>query len=232
MKNLGTNKNKFKLYQIIGMLLLCLSLIMGTFSLTTAWFRDESVTSNAPNIAIVGTIGLDITTNFNFKNLVLAPDTTYTVDRDNNDIGTYVKKSADNNIDGAFCRVKYDYYRERQPEEELNFEPDELTLYFGNNKITESTSYTGDDLGKWYYVGPGEAGDPGYYYYIGIIRESSIQFNAGYTVNNKLYNVIAGVPVDITFTFEAIQWQYGAYHDWDSESPQIFKEYAAQISSH
>ena len=233
MRNLGTKKNKYWLYQVIGILLLCISLIMGTYSLTTAWFRDESITSNgAPNIAIIGTIGLDITTNFNFKNLVLAPDTTYTQDRDNNDIGTYIKKSADNDIDGAFCRVKFEYGRELQPEEDETFTPDELTLYFGNGKITDSTTYSDSDMGKWYYVGSGEAGDPGYYYYIGIIREASIQFNAGYTVNNKLYNVIAGVDVDIKFTFEAIQWQYGAYHEWDSESPDVFKQYALHISSH
>ena len=227
-----TRKRNFRLYQIAGIALLCISLIIATYSFSLAWFRDESVTSNSPNIAIIGTIGLDVTTNFNFKNLVLAPDTTYTVDRDNQDIGTYIKTSSAHNIDGAFVRVRYEYERDLEPGEDPSFIPDELTLYFNDGKITESSTYSDSDEGKWAYVGSGEAGDPGYYYYIGIVRNANIIFNAGYTVNNKLYNTIKGDPVQITLTFEAIQWQYGAYHDWDSVSPQVFKGYAAKVSNH
>ena len=62
-----------KLYQIIGILLLCFSVIALSYNITTAWFMDESITSKGePDIIVIGTIDIDVTTNFNFYNIALA----------------------------------------------------------------------------------------------------------------------------------------------------------------
>ena len=84
-------RTKYSLYQVIGIALLCISLIMLTYNTTIAWFRDESITSNGTKVAIIGNLGLTVTTNFDFYNLALAPDTTYTTDVNGDDIGTYIR---------------------------------------------------------------------------------------------------------------------------------------------
>ena len=100
-KNFKPKKDR-KMYQIFGILLLCFALI-SIFSYTTiSWLMDESTTSNGePNITLVGTLDLDVTTNFKFKNLALAPDTTYTTDQSGEDIATYLKNYNLKDIDGS-----------------------------------------------------------------------------------------------------------------------------------
>lgn len=208
MKNLHGKKNYF-IYQILGIVLLCVSLIALTYSFTTSWFRDSSTTSNGePNVSIIGTIGLDVTTNFNFYNLALAPDTTYTLDKDNKDIGTYVKTSEDHNIDGAFVRIKFETNRS------------EVTLYFNGN-TTSSSTYSSSDKNKWVYNS-----SDGYYYYLGSVKETNIQFNAGYSVDNTLNNEKANATVVFSFKVEAIQRQYGAYKAVWTTAPEIFNSFA------
>ena len=95
-------KNGKRLYQVIGMALLCVLVVYMSYTATTAWFLDESITSNGkPNIMIIGTVDLDVKSNFNFYNLVLAPDTYYTTYTENGvprSYGTYLTTSEDNDV--------------------------------------------------------------------------------------------------------------------------------------
>ncbi len=194
-------------------------------SLSFAWFRDESTASTPDNtVSVIGTLDLDITTNFNLRNMVLSPDTTYIVDKNNNDIGTYVKTSDKHNIDGAYVRVKF------------TCDVKELTLYFASNKFTTSTTYSEGIKNKWFY----NTAD-GYYYYIGCIDDAGTQFNAGYYVSNTLVNdgagstgyyvdngianVTAGTSCLITLKFESIQRQYGASAEVWTTAPTVFKDF-------
>jgi len=201
------NKAHFnKIYQLLAIVLLCVSLIILTYNSTVAWFRDESITSNsAPNIKIIGTLGLDVTTNFNFYNLALAPDTTYLKDVNDSDIGTYIKVATEHNIDGAYVRVRYTCNRP------------ELTLHFDSDMLTTITS---PEDGSWVY----NAGD-NFYYYLGFIGKSNTQFNAGYTVDNTLDNTDAYADVEIELYFETIQRQYGASSAVWTTSPDCFKAF-------
>ena len=213
MKQFNKRRN-YKLYQIIGILLLCISFVALSYNISLAWFRDRTITSNGePNIEIIGTIGLDVTTEFNFYNLALAPDTIYKSDA-NNDIGTYVKTSAEHNIDGAFVRIKF--YTNRP----------EVTLYFENNLTTASatSNYTGTegvDKNKWVY-NPTD----NYYYYLGNVMNTDILFNTGYKVDNTLNNLVAGKTVILGFIVEGLQRQYGAYKAEWTTAPQIFNTFA------
>lgn len=194
-------------------------------SLSFAWFRDASTTSNPNNtVSVIGTLDLDITTNFDLRNMVLSPDTTYTVDKNNDDIGTYVKTSASHNIDGAYVRVKF------------TCDVKELTLYFVSNKFTTSTTYSADIKNKWFYNTTDD-----YYYYIGYIDDAGTQFNAGYYVSNTLVNagagsagyyvdngitnVTAGTSCLITLEFESIQRQYGASAEVWTTAPKVFQDF-------
>ena len=114
------------------------------------------------------------TTNFNFRNLVLSPDTTYLVDKDGEDIGTYIKTSEAHNIDGAYVRVRYTSSRP------------ELTLHFDSRYFTTATAYSEAQENHWVY-NP----DDDFYYYIGHIDDDFTQFNAGYYVDNTIDNTIS-----------------------------------------
>lgn len=213
-------KNLNRLYQIIGILVLCLSVIMLSYNVTVSWFRDESSTSNGePNISIIGTIDLDVTTNFNFYNLALAPDTIYTLDQDGSDIGTYIKTSANNDIREVYVRIKYT--TTRKDKATGNTIPcTELTLYFNNN-TTKATTYTSSEKNKWVY----NSAD-GYYYYLGSIGSTNVQFNAGYATDNTFNNAKAKSDVYVKLEIEAIQRPYGAYKAvWDT-APAIFNSFA------
>lgn len=205
-------RSNYKLYQIIGILLLCIGFIALSYNVSLAWFRDRTITSNGePNIQIVGTIGLDVTSKFSFYNLTLAPDTIYKTDA-NNDLGTYLKTSEDHDIDGAFVRIKF--YTNRP----------EVTLYFENNLTTSSATSTYSeaiDKDEWIY-NPSDD----YYYYLGIVRETEIQFNAGYKVDNTLNNLVAGKSVMLGFIVEGLQRQYGAYRAEWSTAPELFNSFA------
>ncbi len=209
----NTNSNSIfrnRIYQIFGIAILCIVLVMTVFNVTLGWFKDESITSSGdPNIILIGTISLDVTTNFNFYNLALAPDTIYTLDKDNADIGTYVKTSAEHDIDGAFVRIRF-----------VCTNRPEVTLYFDSSNITTVSTYNESIRNRWYYSETDE-----YYYYLGNVETTNVQFNAGYRVDNTLNNSVAGQVVSFNFTIEAIQRQYGAYHDW-STAPTVFNQFA------
>lgn len=208
----SNNKKDIKgIYQMFGIVLLCFAIIILTYNITYAWFRDKSVTSNNPNITIVGTIALDVTTNFKFTNLTFAPDTTYTLDSSGNSLSTKIKTADNHDIDGAFVRVRWTTNRS------------EITLHFGNN-VTSSSDYLGSsDENKWYY---NEI--DGFYYFIGVVNNQDVIFNDGYYVDNTLYNAKAGAPVEMSFYVEGLQKQYGAYLAEWTTAPTIFKTYARQ----
>jgi len=226
--NVSVKNKKFFSYQLYGMVLLLVMLLIALTTGTIAWFKDESTTSNGdPHIMIIGTIDLNVTTNFNFFNLSLAPDNIYTTDKDNADIGTYVNTiSGSHNIDGAYVRIKFTNTRVNQGTSTEIDNSDLLTLYFTGNTTTNSsytessTSVAASDKNKWYLH------TDNYYYYIGNVYNDPILFNAGYQTSNYMTNVEAGADVNLTFEVEAIQRQYGAYLEEWPTAPQIFKTYA------
>lgn len=206
-----------KLYQIFGIILLCISVFALSFSITSAWFLDESVTSNGgdDDILIIGTVDLEVNAFFNYYNLVLAPDTLYLSDVINGETKSYkttVKTSDENDAKTVYVRAKFTTNRS------------ELSLYFDN--LTTSTTYTprnGENLNddeKWYLH------TDGYYYYIGEVGTEEVTFNKGYYVNNELNNSVAKEAVDIEFVFESIQRHYGAYKEVWEGAPTIFKQFA------
>ena len=235
MKKHGGKKQTL-LYQIFGMALLAIAVVVLVFNSTVAWFRDSSTTSNgSPNIKIIGTIALDVTTNFNLYNLTLAPDTVYLLDKSGADIGTYLntnnkdvvgKDPADkHNIDGCLVRIKFTSKFNRLKEAD-GFTPREFTnlsLYFTTAPLEVATSSTtfseATHLNKWLYDGE-------YYYYLGIVDKTTVTFNNGYKIDNKLTNDISNEPVDLEFTVEAIQRQYGAHEEMWEDSPALFKSFA------
>lgn len=208
---LGQKSKLNYLYYLVLVIILLVAFVWGVVRVTASWLEDESTTSNPdPSVSIIGTLDLEITTNFNFRNLVLSPDTTYLVDKDGEDIGTYIKTSEAHNIDGAYVRVRYTSSRP------------ELTLYFDSRYFTTATAYSEAQENHWVY-NP----DDDFYYYIGHIDDDFTQFNAGYYVDNTIDNTKAGEDCQITLYFETIQRQYGASaHDADwSTSPKIFQDF-------
>ena len=217
-------KNGKRLYQVIGMALLCVLVVYMSYTATTAWFLDESITSNGkPNIMIIGTVDLDVKSNFNFYNLVLAPDTYYTTYTENGvprSYGTYLTTSEDNDVKTIYVRCKVEI---------IVPAPAELTLYFINQETNTSNLTTGNgssyqesrDHNKWFYNST-----DGYYYYIGSIGTQRVEFNSGYHVNNALWNDIAYGDVSIKMTFESIQRPYGAYHALWETAPAVFNQFA------
>lgn len=218
-------KNHGYIYYSVLVVLLLMAVVWCVASFTSAWFRDESTSSNPDtSVSVIATLDLDITTNFNLRNMVLSPDTTYTIDKNGSDIGTYIKTSAKHNVDGAYVRVKF------------TCDIKELTLYFVSSKFTTSTTYSASVKDKWFY----NSAD-GYYYYIGYIDDAGTQFNAGYYVSNTLVNegagasgyyvdngianVTAGTPCQITLKFESIQRQYGASAEVWTTAPNVFKAF-------
>lgn len=212
------NSHMRKLYQIIGIILLCVILFIASYQITLAWFVDQSVTSNGePNILVVGTVDLNVETNFNFYNLVLAPDTIYTENIEDGKTVSYatrINAGVSNDTGTIYVRAKFETNRQ------------ELSLYFNN--LTTATSYPEDEEsrknvnGKWFYNEP-----DGYYYYIGGVGTSEVIFNAGYYVDNTLNNSKAGEEVEINFVFESIQRPYGAYHAVWTTAPTVFDGFAS-----
>lgn len=224
-----TNKRSIKLaYQVLGILFLCVSLIYFTYHVTSAWFEDTSTTSNGiPSVEKIGTIDVDVRVGnnnaFEFANMTLAPDTLYYTENPTSgdiDYATYIKAGENNNIGNIYVRVKFSCNRP------------ELSLYFVNALADNAiTTFTSDLAGKWVYSyedtdNDGNA-DTGYYYYLGGVGQEEITFNNGYKVNNSLHNGIAGQPVDMSISVEALQSPYGAYlAEWGS-APDVFKSGAA-----
>lgn len=218
-------KNTKRWYHIIGIALLCVLTVYLSYSVTVAWFLDESVTSNGkPNIMVIGTVDLDVQSNFKFYNLVLAPDTYYTTYTENGvprSYGTYLTTSENNDTKTIYVRCKVEIVVPA---------PAELTLYFINQQTQQSNLTSGDgtsyqesrDHEKWFYNDK-----DGYYYYIGSIGTEEVEFNSGYHVNNALWNDIAYGDVSITMTFESIQRDYGAYDAiWGDDAPKVFTDFA------
>lgn len=221
MKKFNIVKHR-KTYQIIGIMILCIVLILISYNFTLSWFMDESVTSNNPTISVVGTIDMKVTTNFDFYNLVLAPDTTYTTDQGGQDIGTYIRTNdstagGNHDVRGVYVRIKSTITKE-------SVASSELSLYFADGVLTSTlptASYASSDSGKWVY---NPADD--YYYYLGAISTTNIQFNAGYKTNNTFTNSIANDNVNIHFVIEAIQRPYGAYKAVWTTAPNVFNTFA------
>ena len=213
MYKLHKKHNLKKLYQILGIVLLCVVAIYASYGITLAWFMDESITSNGkPTILLIGTVDLNVETSFDFYNLVLAPDTYYTTYLDGEQekrYGTYLTTTENNDVGTIYVRAKFETDR------------DELSLYFDDN-ITTNSSYSESDKNKWCLHN-------GWYYYIGSVGTSEVEFNRGYYVDNTLHNGVAEQSVYIEFTFESIQRPYDAYKAvWENEAPAIFKEFAEQ----
>lgn len=216
-KNFKKN-DKRKVYQIFGILLLCFALVSIFSYSTVSWLMDQSTTSNGePNIVLVGTLDLDVTTNFKFKNLALAPDTTYTTDQSGEDIATYIKTSTLHDIDGAYVRIRFTTTRKNVGDSSYIDNSDLLSLYFVGN-LTTATTYSDSTKNKWFYNS-----SDNYYYYIGGIYSSNIMFNRGYKTSNTMQNIYADADVRLEFIVESIQRQYGASAEVWNTAPQIFK---------
>jgi len=206
------NKNNRRIYQILGVCLLCISLICLAYEATSAWFLDKSTTSNGDlKITVIGTLELDVQTNFNFYNLTLQPDYTYLVDKDNEAIGTYIKTNDDeHDINGAFVRIKYTTRRKLAGSTEWVDNSDLLSLYFDP-----------ENEEKWVYNN-----DDGYYYYLGSVFDEFIEFNKGYKTSYKIGNEYKNAQVEIGIQVESIQRQYGAYHEVWPSAPEAFENFA------
>lgn len=186
-----------------------------------SWFEDKSTTSSPDTtVMVIGKIALDVTYNFGFRNLALAPDTTYIEDIEGNKFETYLKTSASHNIDGAYVRILCEIDGGKDASGNTISRP-EVTLHFASGKLISSapSTYSSTYQNKWFL------GDDGYYYYIGCLDDVGTQFNDGYYVDNTLTNLVKGSPVSIRITIEAIQRQYGASSaEWTS-SPDLFKSF-------
>lgn len=223
---LKSGKNRWKWYQLIGITVLCFVFVMLSYNITSAWFMDESTTSNGgANIDVIGTIDLEVTSNFDFYNLALAPDTVYTTDQKGVDIGTYLCTSTKNNIKEVYVRIKFTNTRE-DGAGGSHINCTELALYFNNN-LTTATSYTSTENNKWVY----NSAD-GYYYYLGKVGTTKVQFNAGYITDNTITNSSAGSKVNIRMVVEAIQRPYGAYKSAWETAPTIFNSFALADSGY
>lgn len=223
---LKTNKS---LYQVIGITLLFVTLAFLFINTTLSWFRDESITSNGkPNIKVIGTIGLDVSTNFNIYNLTFAPDSIYVVDNLNQNIATTIKTNDKHNIDGCFVRIKFENVYKDLKESDGTTPRDlsVLSLYFIKTPLyTPDVNYQQSNNNEWVYDD-----ESGYYYYLGIVDNNLVTFNDGYRINNRLDNSVKGEDVILTFTVEAIQRQYGAYTALWDDAPKIFNTYASTVS--
>ncbi len=221
MKKDFETKSKFNIYTIVVAIVLCMIALTVFSTQTLSWFMDESTTSNGePDITLIGTLDLDITTNFKFKNLSLAPDTIYTLDQDGQDISTYLKTSDNHNIDGAYVRIKFTTTRKDPGTDSFVDNKDLFDLYFDSN-LTTNTTYSDAVKNKWFFNV-----DDGYYYFIGGIYSTNIMFNKGYKTTNLMQNTNADAEVTIKFQVETVQRQYGASVDLWNTAPQIFKSMA------
>ena len=222
MREFGTkNHRRISLFAV---LVLCFSFIVLLVNTTLAWFVDDSTTSNGTDITLIGTLSLDVTTSFRFKNLVLAPDKVYMTDYLGQDIGTYVKTAYNHDIKGAYVRIRFSTTRKNVGASEFIDNSDLLRLYFGepdDTNITTINSYDNSIDPVWYY---NEADD--YYYYIGAVEEDNVQFNRGYKTSNRMTNAVKDAEVRINLTVESVQRQYDAYTEVWSNPPTIFVEWA------
>ena len=224
MRKYGANKPTN--ITIFALITLCLSFFALIVNSTISYFVDESITSNnsRPSITLIGTLDLEVTTNFDFKNLVLAPDTIYTEDFLGQDIGTKIIATEKHDIYGAYVRVKFETTRKNVGEEEFVDNSDLLKLYFEEDALTTSTTLTDDDKDKWFYNET-----DGYYYWIGVVtKEKVVEFNSGYKTTNRFTNVEKNAEVSIDYTVEAIQRQYDAYVKVWETAPDIFVEWAIE----
>ena len=187
-------RKKVNILQIFGVIVLLVAIVAIFSNTTLAWFMDESTTSNGePNITLIGTLKLDVTTNFNFENLALAPDTIYETDADGADIATYIKTANEHNIDGAYVRVKFTTTR-REFGSSIDIDNSDLFgLYFTTN-LTTATTYSDAVKNKWFFNST-----DGYYYYIGGIYSTNVMFNKGYKRKNLMQNPQDDENVKIEF---------------------------------
>lgn len=211
-KRSNSSGKTLKVFRLALIVLFALGLMVLSYTVTTAYFMDESITSTGePNIVIVGTISLDVDTNFNFENLALAPDTLYT----GSDVQTTIATGTTNNIDTVYVRVKFENTCERL----------EIVI----NKLAANGNV---DYNSAQHENHWVLGEDGYYYYLGEIGSSPTIFNDGYKTDNSFHNGIAGDPVELTITVEGIQRPYGAYDSLWQTAPQLFKSFAKANSGY
>ena len=217
--------NRSKVQRLYLYIVICISFVVLLINTTVAYFMDQSTTSNdGVKLIVIGTLDLDVTTNFNFQNLALAPDTLYLIDHQGEDIGTYIKTSDDHDVYGAYVRVRFTTKRQNVGDSEDRDNLDLLNLYFTPDEVTTNTSYSeGSDKDKWFY----NATD-NYYYYIGAVEDQFVRFNTGYKTSNYMTNVERNAPVEIEILVESIQRQYDAYADVWTTAPTIFNEWAVK----
>ena len=221
MKKDYKKNHSSRVYQIIGILLLCFSLIAIFSTTTISWLKDESKTSTgSPNTLVVGTLDMDITKSFYFKNLALAPDTTYLTDNDGNSLSIAIKTSDKHTIDGAYVRIKFSTTRKLVGSQDYVDNSDLVKLNFLDN-LTTSITYNDDSKNHWIY-----SADDDFYYYLGGVYDTNVLFNTGYQTTNSFINAYADAEVVFTFQVQAIQRQYGASAEVWNTSPQIFKDMA------
>lgn len=202
-------------------LILLVAFVYGIVGLTLSWFEDKSSTSSPDtSVMVIGKIDLDVTYNFGFRNLALAPDTAYIEDKSGNKFETYIKTSDKHNIDGAYVRIKCEIDGGKDASGNTIARP-EVTLHFASGKLLSSppSTYSSQYANTWML------GSDGYYYFIGCLTDAGTQFNDGYYVDNTLNNSISGSPVSIRITIEAIQRQYGASTAEWTTSPALFKSF-------
>ena len=64
---LGQKSKLNYLYYLVLVIILLVAFVWGVVRVTASWLEDESTTSNPdPSVSIIGTLDLEITTNFNF----------------------------------------------------------------------------------------------------------------------------------------------------------------------
>jgi hypothetical protein len=207
-----SSENILKVCRIALAVLFALGLTVLSYRVTTAYFMDESTTSTGePNIVIVGTINLEVNTNFNFENLALAPDTLYT----GSDVQTTIATGTTNDIKTVYVRVKFENTSER------------LSIVINKLATNGNVDYNSAQHENHWILG-----DDGYYYYLGEIGSTPTIFNEGYKTDNSFHNGIAGEPVELTITVEGIQRPYGAYDSLWQTAPQLFKSFAQTNSGY
>ena len=71
-------EKKFLLYHLFGIVLLCFVVAIYIFNSTTAYFRDESLSSTPLDYLIIGGLSVSVEANFDYHHFALDPDTIYT----------------------------------------------------------------------------------------------------------------------------------------------------------
>ena len=166
-------EKKFLLYHLFGIVLLCFVVAIYIFNSTTAYFRDESLSSTPLDYLIIGGLSVSVEANFDYHHFALDPDTIYTKSHvpftykdENNQTQTIAEPplcirivpDEDNALNHVLVRTKlvmsyWDYEtnkeittikNERNEDEAIVLE-DYLDLYFNSDRII---NYDADNDGE------------------------------------------------------------------------------------